>query len=118
MPHTRIHEYKHFTPWEQHARTVAFAVFSKTTAPEDIPYYPVRRPADKELLKKYYAMALETRAVSFVGRLATYRYIDMHNAIAESLDFAKVFLKHYADKAAPCPRFTPSVEAQIQNQNV
>jgi hypothetical protein len=40
----------------------------------------------------------------------------MHNVIAESLDFARVFLKHFADKAAPCPRFTPSVEAQIQNQ--
>lgn len=113
VPHTRIHEHKHFAPWEKHERTVAFVEFSKTTAPEDIPYYPVRRPPDKALLKKYYAMAFETRTVSFLGRLATYRYIDMHNVIAESLDFAMVFLRHYADKAAPCPRFTPSVAEQI-----
>ena len=76
----------------------------------------MRGPSDRELLKKYYAMAPGTPMVSFLGRLATYRYIDMHNVIAESLDFARVFLKHFADKAAPCPRFTPSVEAQIQNQ--
>lgn len=116
VPHTRIHEYKHYTPWEKHERTVAFREFSQATGEADIPYYPVRRPADKVLLKKYYDLAAETRAVSFLGRLATYRYLDMHNVIAESLDFAKVFLEDFHAKAKALPKFTPSVAEQIRNQ--
>ncbi|MCU0784714.1 MAG: NAD(P)-binding protein [Verrucomicrobia bacterium] len=118
VPHTRIHEFKHFTRWEQHDRTVAFSEYSQATGERDIPYYPVRRPADIVLLKKYYALAAETRAVSFLGRLATYRYLDMHNVIAESLDFAKVFLKDYHAKSDALPKFTPSVAERILNRIV
>lgn len=118
VPHTRIHEFKHYTKWEKHDRTVAFSEFSHETGARDIPYYPVRRPADKVLLKTYYARAAETRALSFLGRLATYRYLDMHNVIAESLDFAALFLKEYHAKSGNLPRFTPSVAEMINNEIV
>ena len=93
VPHTRIHEDKHFTPWEKHDRTVALVEFSKETAEGDIPYYPKRLVADKSALDRYIALALEERHVSFLGRLATYRYIDMHQAIAEALEFARQWLE-------------------------
>lgn len=47
MRHTRIHEYKHYMPWEKHERTVAFREFSQATGEQDIPYYPVRLASDK-----------------------------------------------------------------------
>ena len=113
VPFTRIHEHKHFTPWETHERTVAFAEFSQATSPEDMPCYPVRRPADKQALNTYYRMVSETRGVSFLGRLATYRYLDMDSVIGESLDFAKVFLRQDAASRPAYPRVTPAVAAAI-----
>lgn len=91
--YTRIHEHKHFAPWENHARTVYFREFSKETEPNDIPYYPKRLDADLALLGKYVSLAESTRGVSFLGRLGTYRYLNMDEVIAESLDFAKCFVQ-------------------------
>ncbi len=80
--HTRITEHKHFTPWEKHEDTICFKEFSKETTENDIPFYPKRLAADKELLKKYRLEAEQNRNTSFLGRLATYRYMDMHHVIA------------------------------------
>jgi UDP-galactopyranose mutase len=88
VPFTRVHEHKHFTPWETHARTVAFREFSQETGVNDVPYYPKRLPLDKGRLLEYRAVALQQHAVSFLGRLATYRYMDMHQVIGEALDFS------------------------------
>ena len=96
---TRIHEHKHFTPWEQHEKTVAFREFSKETQPSDIPYYPKRLAADKEMLSRYRTLAESfplssfSVPVSFLGRLATYRYMDMEAVIGEALEFADTFLQ-------------------------
>jgi UDP-galactopyranose mutase len=89
---TRIHEDKHFAPWERHDRTVGLIEFSKETEADDIPYYPKRLVADKERLDRYVEMALAEKGVSFLGRLATYRYMDMHQVIAESLEFCDSWL--------------------------
>ncbi len=93
VPFTRITEHKHFTNWEQHEKTIYFKEFSKETGPADIPYYPKRLEKDKDLLLKYRYDAMELKQVSFLGRLATYRYMDMHNVIGEALHFAKFFLE-------------------------
>lgn len=93
VPFTRVHEHKHFTPWETHDRTVAFREFSQATTPEDVPYYPVRREDDMALLRRYYDRAREERDVTFLGRLATYRYLDMDDVIHEALDLAEAFLR-------------------------
>jgi UDP-galactopyranose mutase len=97
VPYTRIAEHKHFTPWEQHEETIYFKEFSKETEETDIPYYPKRLEADKELLKKYRNEADVLTNVSFLGRLATYRYMDMHHVIGEALQFADDFLKAAAN---------------------
>jgi len=92
VPYTRIHEHKHFAPWETHERTVAFREFSKATAPYDVPYYPVRGQQDKIILNRYVAQALTLKGVSFLGRMATYRYLDMDDVIDEALTFTRDFL--------------------------
>lgn len=89
---TRIHEHKHFAPWESHERTVAFVERSKETTADDIPYYPKRLEDDKTKLVRYRTLALESLGVSFLGRLATYRYMDMHQVIGEALDFSRLWL--------------------------
>jgi UDP-galactopyranose mutase len=91
IPYTRITEHKHFTPWENHEKTVYFTEYSKETSPGDTPYYPKRLEADKQILKKYRAAAELQNKVSFLGRLATYRYMDMHHVIGEALNFAQDF---------------------------
>jgi len=91
-PFTRIHEHKHFTPWESHQRTVGFKEYSKETGAGDVPYYPKRLEGDRKLLEEYQQLAREVQGVSFVGRLGTYRYMDMHQVIGEALDLARSFV--------------------------
>ncbi|TDG37148.1 UDP-galactopyranose mutase [Pedobacter changchengzhani] len=90
-PFTRIHEHKHFTPWEEHEKTVYFKEFSKETEVEDIPYYPKRLTNDIEILEKYQEEINKLPKITFLGRLATYRYMDMHHVIANALEIAQKF---------------------------
>ncbi len=100
-PHTRITEHKHFTYWEQHNSSILFKEFSKETTPDDIPYYPKRLQQDKELLMQYRKDAENLAGVSFLGRLATYRYMDMHHVIGEALNYAENFIKAINTGAKP-----------------
>jgi len=109
VTHTRITEHKHFAPWEQHEKTICFKEFSKETSGNDIPFYPKRLAADKVLLTRYRNEAEQLRNVSFLGRLATYRYMDMHHVIAESLSFAEEFARCYSTNS-PLPVF-PNIES-------
>lgn len=86
---TRIIEHKHFAPHETHEQSVVSTEYSKETGPSDIPYYPKRLAVDKAILEQYFTLARQEQAVSFLGRLATYRYLDMHQVIGEAMDFAK-----------------------------
>jgi UDP-galactopyranose mutase len=88
VPYTRVTEHKHFAPGETHDQTVCFREVSREHQPGDIPYYPVRLVDDKELLDQYEERAKSTAGVTFVGRLGTYRYLDMDVTIAEALDTA------------------------------
>lgn len=90
VPFTRITEHKHFAPWEEHERTVCFREFSRLAGPDDVPYYPLRLARDKDVLRNYMELASRTEGMTFIGRLGTYRYLDMHVVIGESLDLAKV----------------------------
>ncbi len=95
IPFTRISEHKHFSPWEQHEKTVYYKEFSRLCAENDIPYYPIRLINDKDLLVKYVELAQQENDVTFVGRLGTYRYLDMDVTIAEALVTAKKLLKSF-----------------------
>ena len=56
---------------------------------EGDPYYPVPRPENAELYKKYQALAAEITNIYFVGRLATYKYYNMDQVVAQSLTLFK-----------------------------
>lgn len=98
VPHTRITEHKHFAPWEDHAMSVLYRETSRACGPDDIPYYPIRLVEEKALLTRYMDMARTERGVTFVGRLGTYRYLDMDVTIREALTTARAYLQ---DGTAP-----------------
>jgi len=92
VPYTRITEHKHFSPWESHEGSVCYREYSREAGPDDIPYYPIRLVEEKSLLSRYVDLARATPGVTFVGRLGTYRYLDMDVTIREALDTAEAFL--------------------------
>ncbi|MDT8853520.1 UDP-galactopyranose mutase [Paracoccaceae bacterium Fryx2] len=100
VPYTRITEHKHFSPWESHAGSVCYREFSRACGPDDIPYYPIRLVAEQSLLAEYVARAEAERNVTFIGRLGTYRYLDMDVTIREGLDCARGALEQIAAGAA------------------
>jgi len=100
VPYTRISEHKHFAPWEAHGKTIIFKEFSRECTQEDIPYYPIRLVNEKIMLNVYIEKAKAQTNVSFLGRLGTYRYLDMDVTIAEALDASQKILKSIANKAA------------------
>lgn len=93
VPYTRITEHKHFSPWEQHEDTICFREYSKAYEKGDIPYYPIRQVKEKALLDKYFDLAKAEEKVTFIGRLGTYRYLDMDVTVAEALKTVREFLK-------------------------
>ncbi|WP_424941106.1 UDP-galactopyranose mutase [Aliiroseovarius sp. S253] len=99
IPFTRITEHKYFSPWEEHEGSVCYREFSRACGPDDIPYYPIRQVDEKALLADYVELAETTKGVTFVGRLGTYRYLDMDVTIREALDTADMFRKSVADGA-------------------
>jgi UDP-galactopyranose mutase len=92
VPYTRITEHKHFAPWESHEGSVLYKEYSRACGPEDIPYYPIRQVAEKTLLAEYVEKARAEDNVTFVGRLGTYRYLDMDVTIREALDCGRRYL--------------------------
>lgn len=104
VPYTRITEHKHFSPWEEHEGTVCYREYSRECGPEDIPYYPIRLVDEKAMLAQYVEKAEATEGVTFVGRLGTYRYLDMDVTIREALDTARTFLVH-AREGTKMPAF-------------
>jgi len=81
VPYTRVTEYKHLTG-QSAARTSI--TYEYPSAVGD-PYYPIPRPENDALFKRYEALALGTPEVLFVGRLATYRYYNMDQVVGQAL---------------------------------
>jgi UDP-galactopyranose mutase len=92
VPYTRITEHKHFAPWESHEGTTLYTEYSRLAGEGDIPYYPIRQVKEKEQLLQYVEAARAATGVTFMGRLGTYRYLDMDVTIKEALDVAEAFL--------------------------
>lgn len=85
VPYTRITEHKYFSPWENHEGSVCYKEYSRACGENDIPYYPIRQMGEMALLDKYLSLAEGEKNITFVGRLGTYRYLDMDVTIAEAL---------------------------------
>ena len=79
--YTRVTEYKHLTG-QHHCRT---SLTYEYPAAEGDPYYPVPRRENAELYKRYQKLADATPNVVFVGRLATYKYYNMDQVVAQAL---------------------------------
>lgn len=84
IPYTRIVEIKHGTQQDTHNTTIV-REFPEDFGPGKEPYYPVPFEESKQLYAKYKQLADNEKNVSFIGRLATYRYYNMDQVIGMSL---------------------------------
>lgn len=107
VPYTRITEHKHFTPWESYDETVVFHEYSRFCQKDDVPYYPIRLVNETSMLRKYVEYAETQSGISFVGRLGSYKYMDMDVTIAEALDAAQSFLELH-ERGSQIPAFFSS----------
>ncbi|HNP53148.1 MAG TPA: UDP-galactopyranose mutase, partial [Ferruginibacter sp.] len=83
-PFTRILEHKHFE-FGQQAHTVITREYPAAWQKGMEPYYPVNDEVNTQRFKQYQALAEQERNVIFGGRLAEYRYYDMHQVIGAAL---------------------------------
>jgi UDP-galactopyranose mutase len=81
VPYTRITEYKYLTGQVAPKTSITYEFPSA----EGDPYYPIPRPENQALFKRYEALALAEPDVVFVGRLATYRYYNMDQVVGQAL---------------------------------
>ncbi|HYD40243.1 MAG TPA: UDP-galactopyranose mutase [Anaeromyxobacter sp.] len=93
--YTRITEFKWLTGQEHEKTSIVY----EYPTDEGDPYYPVPRPENQALYRKYERLALSTPRVHFAGRLGTYRYYNMDQVVAQALTLARRLLEARADGA-------------------
>nr|WP_226986186.1 UDP-galactopyranose mutase [Ramlibacter tataouinensis] len=95
--YTRISEFKHITGQEHPCTSVVY----EFPQAEGDPYYPVPRPENAQLYRKYEAEAEQMENVTFVGRLATYKYYNMDQVVGQALaTFKRLAQRHQAGAEA------------------
>lgn len=87
--YTRITEFKHLTG-QQHSGT---SIVREYPSAEGEPYYPIPRPENNDIYRKYADQAKLETGVFFVGRLAQYRYYNMDQVVAAALKTCESVLK-------------------------
>ena len=87
IPFTRIHEFKHLHPERRYepSQTLIAREYSRFAGPNDEPYYPIATSEDKKRFAAYKELARTVPNFIFAGRLGSYKYIDMHQAIGAAL---------------------------------
>jgi UDP-galactopyranose mutase len=94
--YTRITEFKYLTN-QKHPKTSV--VYEYPTDHGD-PYYPVPRPENAELYNRYKALTMALPNTYFTGRLATYKYYNMDQVVAQSLTlFKKIMSSNHTDES-------------------
>lgn len=88
-PYTRIIEHKHFDPVDLPHTWISYEYPVPYKASESEPFYPVNDTLNNTIYAKYKALADQEPKVSFGGRLAEYKYYDMHQVIASALAFIR-----------------------------
>jgi UDP-galactopyranose mutase len=81
VPYTRVTEYKHLTGQQAPSTSITY----EYPRAEGDPYYPIPRPENQALFKRYSALADQQEDTTFVGRLATYRYYNMDQVVGQAL---------------------------------
>ncbi|MFT3989890.1 MAG: UDP-galactopyranose mutase [Luteolibacter sp.] len=94
VPFTRIVETKHVTG-QQTPNSTIVREFPKNWTPDDDPYYPVPAPDSQRQYRQYAALAAAETNVSFIGRLAVYRYYNMDQVTGMALAEADRLLARY-----------------------
>jgi UDP-galactopyranose mutase len=114
--YTRVTEFKYLTG-QEHSQTSIVYEFPQD---EGDPYYPVPRSENAELYKKYQALAEATPNVHFAGRLATYKYYNMDQVVAQALAlYNKIISSEEAIIETPTqsPRVTDTAPRGASHQN-
>ena len=115
-PYTRVTEFKYLTG-QQHAKT---SIVYEHPEAEGDPYYPVPRGENADLYKRYQALAEATPNVLFAGRLATYRYYNMDQVVAQALTlYGKISGLRRADATQAIhsvPAAKPAAEREVVEQ--
>jgi UDP-galactopyranose mutase len=103
VPYTRIHEFRHLHPERDYQRnkTLIFREHSRFARKQDEPYYPVNTRLDKDLYAAYRGLATAEKNVVFGGRLGSYRYLDMHQAIGAAMKLFDNSLRPYFADSKP-----------------
>ncbi len=96
VPYTRITEFKYLTG-QQHEKT---SIVYEYPQAEGDPYYPVPRPENAEVYKKYQQLADTMTNTYFVGRLATYKYYNMDQVVAQALTLFKKIMQEQPETHA------------------
>jgi len=106
VPYTRIHEFRHLHPERnyQSQKTVIAREYSRFAQRQDEPYYPVNALKDKDLLEAYRQRASLEDNILFGGRLGSYRYLDMHQAIGAAFKLVENRLIPYFRDKRPLAR--------------
>ena len=82
LPGTIIYRVKE----EKVIKSMKHSIFQEYSSDVGDPYYPVPNPRNQELYSKYQKLATEEKGVTFVGRLASYKYFNMDQAILNALE--------------------------------
>ena len=87
VPYTRVHEFKHLHPERKYrpGKTVLYREHSRSASRADEPYYPINTGRDRAMFDAYKAMAEREPNFILGGRLGSYKYLDMHQAIGAAL---------------------------------
>jgi UDP-galactopyranose mutase len=93
FPHTRVIDFKHFTPEKNFSKSVVWFEQSGEASYADDPYYPIRDVENLKRLSLYQKDAAALKNVFFIGRLAAYQYYDMDQVIASSMASFNRFIK-------------------------
>jgi UDP-galactopyranose mutase len=91
VPYTRIIEHKHFESAESPCTWISYEYPIEYKAGETDPYYPVNDETNNKRYQSYLELAKKETNLYFGGRLAEYKYYDMHQVIESALNFVKQF---------------------------
>lgn len=85
VPFTRIVEFKHFQPHKNFDHSIIMKEYPEIWNQNKIPYYPINNDTNSKIYNQYKQISLDEKNVFFGGRLAEYKYYDMHQIVGSAL---------------------------------
>lgn len=115
VPFTRVHEFKHLHPERRYepGKTLIAREFARSANATDEPFYPIGTPADQRILRQYKDAAQTIQNVIFAGRLGTYKYLDMHQAIGAALKCYENRILPYLSQHKPLATGSGEIEGVV-----